>query len=80
MTLQEYLACYSALMDRKRVRTVLWAILAVGAACLASSAALTWGTSASALAGLALAIYIFCMYWSGRIAAKQNRESYRKFR
>jgi hypothetical protein len=80
MTLQEYIACYRALVDRKGVRTVLWAILAVGAACLASSAALTWGSPASILAGLALAIYIFCMCLSGQITAKQNRESYKNFK
>ena len=80
MTLQEYSACYSALMDRKGVRIVLWALVAVGAACLASSAALTWGTLASILAGLALAIYIFCVFWGGQMTARRWRESYRKFR
>jgi hypothetical protein len=80
MTFQEYYACQSALVKRKNSWTVRWAVLAAGAACLASSAALTWGTPASIFAGLALAIYIFSLYWSWQIAAKQNRESYKRFR
>lgn len=80
MTLQEYSACYSAMMYRKGSWIALWAVVAVGAACLASSAALTWGTPASILAGLALAIYIFCMYWNGHMMARRWRESYRRFR
>lgn len=79
MTLQEYSVCYRASIDQKGVRIVLWAVVAVGAACLASSAALTWGTPASILAGLALAIYIFCMFWSAQMTALQIRESYKRF-
>ena len=61
-TLQEYCASLGALPYGKGVRITLWAILTIGAASLASSAALTWGTPASILAGLALAVYIFCLY------------------
>ncbi len=80
MTLQEYTACQDALRYSKGVRTVLWAVLAVGAACLASSAALTWGTPASILAGLALAAFFFTLYLVGRINATQGRKAYKRYR
>lgn len=80
VTLQEYCAGADALRDGKGVRITLWAILTIGATSLASSAALTWGTPASILAGLALAVYIFCLYWSGRIYAIQRREAYNRYR
>ena len=66
MTLQEYYACQHAVRYRKGAWGVLWAVFAVGAACLASSAALTWGTPASMLTGLALAAFIFFLYLGGQ--------------
>lgn len=80
MTLLEYNACQDALRGRKDSQAVLWVVLAVGAACLASSAALTWGTPASILAGLALATLIFSLYLTGQINATQRREAYKKYR
>lgn len=79
-TLQEYCASLDALPYGKGVRITLWAILTIGAASLASSAALTWGTPASILAGLALAVYIFCLYWSHRIYAIRRRQAYNRYR
>ena len=80
MTLQEYYAGLDALPYGKGVRITLWLILPIGAASLASSAALTWGTPASILAGVALAVYIFCLYWSGRIYTIQRRQAYKSYR
>lgn len=80
VTLQEYYSGLDVLPYGKGVRITLWAILAIGAASLASSAALTWGTSASILAGLALSVYIFCLYWSRRIYATQRRQAYERYR
>lgn len=78
--MQEYFAGADALPYGKGIRMTLWALLAIAAALLASSAALTWGAAASILAGLALTVYLFCLYWSGRIYAIQRRQTYKRYR
>jgi hypothetical protein len=80
MTLQEFYACQDALFPRKGVWIVTWAFVYIGAASLASSAALTWGTPASILAGLALAAFTFSFFLSGRIRATQIRQTYIRYR
>jgi flavin-dependent dehydrogenase len=80
MTLQEYYACQDALLSRKGVKIVLWTVLAIGAAFLASSAALTFGTTASILAGAALATLIFSYFLGGQITAERRRQAYRRYR
>lgn len=81
MTLQEYYACLRALLFYgKGVRIVSWAVVAVGAACLALSAAMTWGTPASILAGVALTALVFSITWSGKISARRRRRTYTRFR
>jgi hypothetical protein len=80
MTSQEYYAFQDAVSYGKGVRFGIWAVVYTGAAFLASSAALVWGTSASILAGLALAAFIFSFYWAGRIRAKQFRQAYTRYK
>jgi len=80
MTLREYDACQDALRYGKGVPIVIWAVLATGAASLASSAALTWGTPASILAGMALAAFIFSIYFSSLITATRRRQAYKKYK
>jgi hypothetical protein len=76
MTFQEYSACQNALFGGKGARIALWTVLTIGAACLASSAAMTWGTPASILAGLALAAFGFIFLWGGRARATRFRQAY----
>ncbi len=78
ITLQEAKACQDALYG-KGPRIVAWALLATGAAALASNAALTWGTPASILAWLALAALIFNLYFNGQITARRRRQSYKRY-
>ncbi len=80
MTLREYDACQDALRYGEGVPIVIWAVLATGAASLASSAALTWGTPASILAGMALAAFIFSIYFSSLITATRRRQAYKKYK
>lgn len=54
-------------------------VVAVGAASLATSAALTWGSLASILAGLALIAFSFIYFWSGQISASRRRRGYKRF-
>jgi hypothetical protein len=82
MTFQEYYACQNALRYAKGrgVPIGLWAVLATGAASIAASAALTWGTPASFLAGLALAAFTFSLLLSGQITATRHRQAYKTYR
>lgn len=79
MSLQEYYAC-GALLYSKWYRNVFWTALAIGAACLASSAALTWGTLASILAGLALATFASSIALGSQISAARGRRVYERYR
>jgi hypothetical protein len=79
MTLQEYGACQNVLLRGKRMWIATWTLLAVGAASLASSAALTWGTPASFLAGLALVTLAISFYWSAALNGSQTRRAYIKY-
>lgn len=56
-----------------------WALLTIGAACLATSAAMTWATTASILAGLALAAFIFILLLTGLFNVRGNRRTYERF-
>ena len=78
MTPQEYYACENALY-RKGERIFIWTVVAIGAASLATSAALTWGSPASILAGLALIAFSFIYFRSGRISASRRRRGYKRF-
>jgi hypothetical protein len=80
MTLREYDACQDALRYGRGVPIVIWAVLTTGAASLASSAALTWGTPASILAALALAAFIFSIIFSSLITAARRQQAYRSYR
>jgi hypothetical protein len=80
MTLQEYNACVDAWRPGKARPIVFWSLLTIGSASLASSAALTWGTPASILAGLALIAFSFIFFWSGQVSATQRRRGYKRFR
>jgi hypothetical protein len=79
MTLQEYYACRELLYPGS-YRIVIWALLGIGAAFLASSAALTWGTPASILAGLALATFIFTLLLIRQIAAPRSQRAYERYK
>ena len=79
MTLKELYACQNALSSGKSAWMLTWAFVAIGAASLASSAALTWGTPASALAGLALAALTFSFLLAGRIRGTQSRQIYKRY-
>jgi hypothetical protein len=78
MTPREYYACGNA-WYRKGERIVIWTVVAIGAAALATSAALTWGSPASILAGLALIAFSFIYFWSGQISASRRRRGYKRF-
>lgn len=80
MSWPEYNACQDALLYGNRTGIVMWALSAIGAASLAASAALTFGTPASLLAGLALAIFIFNLYFNGQINARRRRRAYGRYR
>jgi hypothetical protein len=81
MTRQEYdNACRAALSYGKAVRVALWAIPAVSACLLASSAALTWGTPASILASLALVVFFLGFTATGQINAAKHRQIYARYR
>jgi uncharacterized protein (DUF58 family) len=79
MTWQEYDACQNVLLRGKRMWIAIWTLLAIGAASLASSAALTWGTPASFLAGLALVTLAISLYWSAALNASLRRRAYIKY-
>src|SRR5579863_413731 len=79
-TLQEYYACQNALRPGKGAGIVTWVIVYIGAASLALSAALTWGTPASLLAGLALVALSFSFFLTGRIHATQSRQIYKRYK
>jgi YcxB-like protein len=78
MTPGEYYACGNA-WYRKGERIVIWTVVAIGAASLATSAALTWGSPASILAGVALIAFSFIYFWSGQISASRRRRGYKRF-
>ena len=80
MTLQEYHASQVALLEGRRMWIVSWALVSIGAASLASSAALTWGTPASFLAGLALVALAVSLYWSAALNATQRRRAYIRYK
>jgi len=80
MTLQEYYAYQNALRYGRCGPIVYWGVLAAGAACLASSAVLTWATPASVLAGLALAALIFILLLSGQFDTRRRRQAYERYR
>lgn len=80
MTLKQLYACQVALKRGRGAGVVSWTIWGIGAACLASSAALTWGTPASILAGIALAAFIFCVGFNGQIGARHRRRAYVRYR
>lgn len=69
-------------------RTAVWqswtgrflGVLCFGAACLASSAALTWATAASILTGLALAALIFISLLVGLFDFRRYRRGYERYR
>jgi hypothetical protein len=79
MTLREYYASQVAVMHGRHMRAVSWILVSIAAASLASSAALTWGTPASLLAGLALVLLAVNMYWSGAVNARQRRLAYKGY-
>ena len=78
MTPREYYACGNA-WYRKGERIVFCTVVAIGAASLATSAALTWGSPASILAGSALIAFSFIYFWSGQISASRRRRGYKRF-
>jgi hypothetical protein len=80
MTLQEFYVCERALRYGKGEMAALWTILAAGAVFLASSAALTWGTPASILAGLALILVTFNVYYNGYRAAVRRGRAHKRYR
>lgn len=80
MTFHEYYAGQNALMYGRHVRVITWAVVAVGAALLASSAALTWGTPASVLAGMALAAFAFSISLTGQITTARRQQAYKRYR
>ncbi len=78
VTLQESYACQNA-RHGKGVRIVFWAAVAIGAASSVACAALTWGTPASLLAGLALAAFSFLYFLSRQVTAARLRWAYKRF-
>jgi hypothetical protein len=79
MTFREYSSCQDALSPKCQ-RMAIWAFVLLGTGCLAASAAITWGTTASILDGLALAVLAFATLWAGRVRATVRRRIYLKYR
>ena len=80
MTYQEYCAYQDAVQYGSVGPIFFWTALAIGAASSAASAALTWPTPSSLLAGLAFAVFLFFGYLLfGRIGARR-RKAYQWYR
>jgi len=79
VTLQEYNAGLHASRNWENAQTVFRALYAIGSVCLAASAALTWGTPASILAGLALFAFIFNLYFVGRVNASLRNRGFKRY-
>ena len=80
MTYQEYSAYQDAVQYGNVGRVFFWTALAIGAASSAASAALTWPTPASLLAGLAFAVFFFFGYLLFGHAGARRRKAYQRYK
>lgn len=81
MTFQEYCAWQDAWMYGRVGPIFFWTVLAIGVASSASSAALTWATPASLLAGVAFAVFFFFGYiWASQVTRARRQKAYQRYR
>lgn len=78
--MQEYSECQKALGYSRTSRAVVRTIAALGVVLLASSAAMTFGSAASILAGLALVAFSLMFFVGGQIGATYVKQAYKRFR
>ena len=80
MTYQEYCAYQDALMYGSVGPIFFWTVLAIGAASSVASAALTWASPASLLAGLAFAsVFFFGYILFGQSTGGRRRKAYQRY-